>query len=603
VLLQETPLSIIIGVTGHRDPRPQDIAPLQSVFEAELRAIATRYPDSSFVLLSSLAEGCDRLAARVALGLGVRLVVPLPLPRALYEEDFVSPDSRAEFEDLLGRAVRVIDLPLLPGVSEADVRQQGAARDLEYAKVGEYIGRQSQIFFAFWDGRPGTSETIGGTGYTVQLRLSGRTVQSGLSRRFRTFSITSGPVIQIETVRQRNRDPQVSTGTKRVLLPAGTREEAFELICARMNQFNRDARLLSGPLSAGRDGSQAQLLNTDIATAPGVLTALPLSCQYIADHYVLADGLALHFARRTNAALKNVSLGVAAAAVFFNLHSSYFGVPDEAPASLSEAVGSFPWYMVVFLVLSTYTAGWLYGRAERGEYQTRYLDYRSLAEALRIQFFWRITGVKEVVVDNYLRNQRSELEWLRAALKSFDVMATDSGTRAAPPAGANEFGLLMAWIQDQRRYFSRKAKIEERRRRFEAAAVQWLLKASGVMSILLGLALAVPFIGRLVFQTPWRWPVSSGWHALLMVVIPMLAVGAGLLDRYSRQVAREEHIRQFASMSTFFDAGERELDALLKDGRYAAATDLARNLGLEALDDNGDWLILHRERPLELPPG
>ena len=83
----------------------------------------------------------------------------------------------------------------------------------------------------------------------------------------------------------------------------------------------------------------------------------------------------------------------------------------------------------------------------------------------------------------------------------------------------------------------------------------------------------------------------------------MLAVGAGLLDRYSRQLAREEHIRQFASMSAFFDAGQKELEALLKEGRYPAAAGLARNLGLEALDDNGDWLILHRERPLELPPG
>ena len=163
-----------------------------------------------------------------------------------------------------------------------------------------------------------------------------------------------------------------------------------------------------------------------------------------------------------------------------------------------------PWYFVVFVVLSTYTARWLYGRAARGEFQTRYLDYRSLAEALRIQFFWRVTAVPDLVVDNYLRNQRSELEWLRAALKSFDVMTTPSEPAAALRAGAKEFGLLMAWIQDQRRYFARKAKAEEARRRLEAATVEWLLKVSGIMSIALALTLAAPFVGRLISNVHGR---------------------------------------------------------------------------------------------------
>ena len=62
-------------------------------------------------------EGSDRLVARVALELGVRLVVPLPLPLALYEQDFASEASLAEFRRLLGRAESSYVLPLMRGVT------------------------------------------------------------------------------------------------------------------------------------------------------------------------------------------------------------------------------------------------------------------------------------------------------------------------------------------------------------------------------------------------------------------------------------------------------------------------------------------------------
>jgi hypothetical protein len=172
----ESPLSLVIGVTGHRDLRSEDTARLRAVFEAALVDIHHKYPESSAVLLSGLAEGADRLAALVALELGIRLIVPLPLPQALYEEDFATAQSLEEFRDLLGRASGVIHLPLLPGVTEAAVCTPCLDRDREYAKTGAYIARHSQIFFAFWDGNAETASTLGGTAHTVAFRLRGAPV-------------------------------------------------------------------------------------------------------------------------------------------------------------------------------------------------------------------------------------------------------------------------------------------------------------------------------------------------------------------------------------------------------------------------------------------
>ena len=146
------PLPLVIGVTGHRDLRAQDRPALASRVSAIVATFLERYPHTPLVLLSSLAEGADRLVAWAALEKGVRLIVPLPMPKALYEEDFQEADSRAEFAELLHRAERWFALPLPDGVDEEAVREHGEARDRQYVRVGAYIASHSQILIALWDG-------------------------------------------------------------------------------------------------------------------------------------------------------------------------------------------------------------------------------------------------------------------------------------------------------------------------------------------------------------------------------------------------------------------------------------------------------------------
>ena len=88
---------LVIGVTGHRDLRTQDVP----LLEREVAAIITRLQrdyigedvETPLILISALAEGADRVVARVALALDVRLIAPLPLPVAEYRRDF--PGSQA----------------------------------------------------------------------------------------------------------------------------------------------------------------------------------------------------------------------------------------------------------------------------------------------------------------------------------------------------------------------------------------------------------------------------------------------------------------------------------------------------------------------------
>ena len=600
-----TPLSLVIGVTGHRDLRPEDIPRLELALTSALLEIYRSYPHSSAVLLSALAEGADRLTARIALEMGIGLIVPLPMRQELYECDFETPESLSEFRDLLARAMGVVHLPLIDESTEEDIAKSGPARDREYAKAGAYIAAHSQMFFALWDGTPDTGKMVGGTAQTVGFRLAGAQDPFVRRRQPRMFGAATGPVFHLHTPRRTNPASASLSCTITRLLPPQTTEDSFDKICRRIDLLNLDARTFKAPLARTASDRAAGLLNTDRASLPALLESLPSALHRMIDQYSYADGLALQFRARALSTWMRVYIGAAVSAFFFNLHSSFFSVAETVPGSLAEGVRGMPWLLLASIASSTFTAVWLYGRAEKGEYQTKYQDYRALAEALRIQFFWKIAGVNEPVVERYLRKQHSELEWIRSALRSCDVLTAVSGPAPDEVTLPRSDRLLLVskWIGDQRRYYSYKATAEKAKLDKETATFARLLKTSGALSLFLASLLMLPFLASAVpLAAALQRFVPSGWqHGAWMVFIPMLAVSAGLLHGYGQQLARAEHVRQFGRMSELFYAADLELQALAADEREDLAA-LVRELGIEVLDENGDWLILHRERPLEVPP-
>jgi hypothetical protein len=170
-----------IGVTGARKLPSARLCQiqkdLQQLFEIarnsldgrgdiELFPIAGR-PIDRTTLISALARGADRVAARQALALGCWLSVAMPFAGADYLLDFKgsedpaealqSPaEDRAEFEYLLGQAG---DRWLALDGSRAQ------DPDRAYEAVGRFVARHSDILIAVWDGqaaqgRGGTADII-----------------------------------------------------------------------------------------------------------------------------------------------------------------------------------------------------------------------------------------------------------------------------------------------------------------------------------------------------------------------------------------------------------------------------------------------------------
>lgn len=156
-------LDLRVGVTGHRWIDAEDPA-FRTVVRAgldQLRAACTNASTPStpvgLTIVSSLAEGADRLVAEVGLETGAHLEVVLPLTADDYCADFKDDRSRRDFEELLARATSVTTVPGNP------------ARPDAYAVAGSLVVRRADAMFALWDGLPsrgrgGTAEIVDATG-------------------------------------------------------------------------------------------------------------------------------------------------------------------------------------------------------------------------------------------------------------------------------------------------------------------------------------------------------------------------------------------------------------------------------------------------------
>jgi hypothetical protein len=149
-------LPLIVGVTGHRPNRLADADGdlLRSRVASVLRTLGESLTgENSRTLLSALAEGADRIVAREALALGFRLEAVLPFRRSEYEKDFRSPESLAEFHDLLSRSDSIHELQGSGATRES--------RDSAYDGVGRGILDRVDALVAVWDG--GRARGEGGT--------------------------------------------------------------------------------------------------------------------------------------------------------------------------------------------------------------------------------------------------------------------------------------------------------------------------------------------------------------------------------------------------------------------------------------------------------
>jgi hypothetical protein len=546
---------LVIGVTGHRDLRPEDVAELERRVEQIFRTLRQQYPSTPLLLLSPLAEGSDRLVARVALSpaIGARLVVPLPMPAALYEADFQEPGSVEEFRKLLAQASDSFEV--------TGGEDPGPARNRCYEAVGIYIVRQSQILIALWDGVD--AGKVGGTSEVIRFQTEGPAGDAGNLQPPELF-----PVYHVVTPRKSNPKPAGEPFEVNVIHPPvfhrhQRAELYYDTLFGNLDRFNRligeagTVRIAPALDAAGLSGSDALALK----------------------RYAVADALASRFRRKTIRAHQALHGWVMASFVCFVLF-----------AHLGEFRPVWLMLSLLFLIVAVV----VHRRARQQALDDQSLDYRAVAEGARVRFFWKIVGIDEPVQDNYLNTQRTELDWIRNGLRGWGI----TGGRAEPRRHSAQIEFaLKHWIDAQARYYhdagEKHLEYSERMERAVKVSIYATLAAAAGVGI-------AALVDRLFHYGWWGCPECE-WLAWPVIAIEVLLAAGALLHHFGQRMAYAEHAKQYSRMEGIFArAGRIVGDRLASDDLEGARACLLA-LGKEALAENGEWVLLHRQRPLELP--
>lgn len=166
----------VIGITGHRLHKlDSGCHLLRKRIETVLKGIVDENPGRRFIIASPLAEGADRLVAKIAMEkFSMSLRVPLPLPYEIYQTDFTSDESIEEFKELVGKAAFYFELPMKFGTLEQLAllphKESNSLRDKQYALVGAYLTERSDELIAIYDESPESG--VGGTGQVVRWRTN-----------------------------------------------------------------------------------------------------------------------------------------------------------------------------------------------------------------------------------------------------------------------------------------------------------------------------------------------------------------------------------------------------------------------------------------------
>jgi hypothetical protein len=566
---------LVIGVTGHRDLRPDDLDELKKKIRHILRSLKKQYPSTPIILLSPLAEGADRLAAVVALEEKARLVVPLPMAQDLYERDFESEESRVEFRELLASAEHRIQIPMQ--ADEKELARGGTARDRQYEAMGKCIARESQILIALWDGTD--SGKIGGTAEIVRFQLHGILGQSECDLQPPELF----PVYRIVTPRRSNPSPKGKPFHLEKLYPEtkgdqkNKKAEAYyDQIFHNLEDFNLQILKGGDALAAKALESKRQLLGDCDAASLSAGQSLDL------ERYAIADSLAQRFHKMQYVDwLLHAMVFVAFVCfiTFAHLEGHHWRLLATSLVLLAIAFSLVKWYL------------------PRAKLDSRSQDYRAIAEGSRVRFFWHLAGVRESVAENYLGKQRTELDWIRNGLRGWELETHMAPQAAPPPMKEHLEKVQELWIDGQIDYFGpATAGMEKKLERWERVKG---LCAWFSVGTALGTLLAL-FILRY-----YHWEndiVQEYYLSRLIIAIDLGLILAALFHHYIQQKAYPQHIKQFSRMETVFGKAKELIDQKLKTGDLAGVQDCLRKVGQEALSENGDWVLLRRERPLELPP-
>lgn len=291
-----------------------------------------------------------------------------------------------------------------------------------------FLSTHCHVLLALWDGKG--SDRIDGTAQVVKYRQHGVMpgyTQDGPANRLMLADDESDLVYHI--VVSRNRADGQPRGVlvplecwwftsnprtpRSVSLPA-----RYRIVFECGNEFSRDARIHAQQISTG-----AMTLNAGDG-ADDLLHRV----RNIDRTFGVADWLATRYQKKSLLVLGATHV---LALLMYIIYTNVF----------SESAFIIAFVLLFALITATHSWG------RRMEWRRRSLDYRALAEGLRVQFYWAAAGVAgdrttKYAFENFLQMQDPDLGWIRNVVRV-------AGTESDAAQHFDEAGLMYVereWI-------------------------------------------------------------------------------------------------------------------------------------------------------------
>jgi hypothetical protein len=625
------PLPLVVGVTGHRDLRDQDIPALEAAVDGIFRRLKADYRTARgptpIIVLTALAEGADQLVARVAQRNDAQLIAPMPMPIEEYRQDFehgLKPNALEEFDAWIKLPIPKPVVPVTPG-------DPAEKRNEQYRAVGLFIVRHCDILIALWDGEE-EGKAVGGTAEIVDFKLNGIGLGESDSPRASLDAPEIGPVIHVVTPRVKSAEPppvSVEPWGKEFLAQFRTRLAALEaeapaddeakarrdakakelkraaerwttldIVVTLTRQFNREYRGLVAK-KAGRERVQESLDRLfenpngqrDQEAGDKAIETAGRWCNL----YAVADALAQKWQRRFKQDWAWLfALGFAAFALFeVFAHLAPVGEELGARFDVQDRYAR----MTDLLLLSGYVVAFplIYGIFRLGrarQDQEQFLDYRALAEALRVAVFWKLNGIGSVA-DAYPIKLPRELAWVKTCLLNEELLDFASGPPATAPDPKSYGWARTIWIDGQLSYFRSKGPRHlEEAERCERISLIILAGALIVaMALLVGRWFDAKLLAPFILHHQWG-------QELLLFCIALLPGLAAVFAGYAEALAFRAQSRQFDRMRELFERALFLLPPTPDPAQGEHVRGLFREVGSEAMRENAEWVAIYRQRPL-----
>jgi len=563
-------LPLVVAVTGHRDLVAGETEGIRQKVTALFVELAERFPSRKIRLLSPLAEGADQLVAEIAVGLDIELVVPLPMDELEYLEDFSSEKHCQNYESLKSRATDIFVLKNPPSHQVGSEDSDWSQRERCYARLGIFLAAHCHILLALWDGKE--SDIPGGTGHVVRFHhddfLPGFSSKP-VSTRQMLVDDESDLIYHIVCSRDRP-DGQPLQGLTALDCLWFTKDEhqprdkglplQHETIFQRSEEFSRDSIRFASEIERER----YSLFD------PVAGSQLPEGIEVIDRLQSAADWLAVRYQRLMLMTFRLLHIFAFAMGLMFILYSDF--------ATRST-------FLILFLLAFVIAIAIQFFSKARG-WHRKYLDYRALAEGLRIQFYWAAAGVTQPNVstfthDSFLQAQDPEIGWIRNVMRV-------AGTRVDADPTSSPFGLDMVireWIgsadSGQLGYFRSRTRSRNGRKKLtERLGLACLVASAGVVALFLFASSSIP----------------ENLHGPLMVSLGLLLLAFAVRHSYSSSIAETELIKQYEFMLRVFSDAHKRMQSANDD---AEKRQVLYALGHTALDEQAQWLLTHRERSIE----